>query len=349
MSHISITEKIMQELETTLKKLAKDTEPISVASLYTFSGIDQTDAEKIDRAWPTIPTDRRQAAMKHLVEIAEKNFEVDFNSVYRIGLTDPDPEVRAAAIDGIWEDNDTALIAPLIRFLQQDPTEAVRAAAATGLGQFVLSGEYEEIPPAKLEPVLEALRSIYLKETESLEVRRRALESLAYHTFDELPGFIRTAYEHPNERMRIGAVQAMGRSSDEQWSAIVVRELESTHPEMRFEAAQACGELEIPAAVKPLVELIEDVDDQVQKAAVWALGQVGGDLARRALTAILDSDQDYLHEEAEDALAELDFNSGNLAFKVLDFDDVDTVDEDEEWLMELVDEDAEDDESALDH
>lgn len=342
----------MKELDTTLKKLAKDTEPISIASLYTFSGIDQTAAEQINRVWPTIPTDRRQAAMKHLVEIAEENFEVDFNSVYRIGLTDPDPEVRAAAIDGIWEDNDTALIAPLIRFLQQDSTESVRAAAATGLGQFVLSGEYEEIPPAKIEPVLDALRSTYLKESESLEVRRRALESLAYHTFDELPGFIRTAYEHSNERMRSGAVQAMGRSSDEQWSDIVVRELESTNPEMRFEAAQACGGLEIPAAVKPLIELIEDVDDQVQKAAVWALGQIGGEAARRALTAVLDSDQDYLHEAAEDALAELDFNSGNLAFKVLDFDDVDTideVDEDEEWLMDRVDEDEEDDESALDN
>ncbi|HZY44025.1 MAG TPA: HEAT repeat domain-containing protein, partial [Anaerolineae bacterium] len=125
----------MKELDTTLKKLAKDTEPISIASLYTFSGIDQTAAEQINRVWPTIPTDRRQATMKHLVEIAEENFEVDFNSVYRIGLSDPDPEVRAAAIDGIWEDNDPALIAPLIRFVQQDTTEAVRAAAATGLGQ----------------------------------------------------------------------------------------------------------------------------------------------------------------------------------------------------------------------
>jgi HEAT repeat protein len=170
------------------------------------------------------------------------------------------------------------------------------------------------------------------------------LESLAYHTFDELPDYIRAAYRHSNERMRIGAVQAMGRSADEQWGEIVLHELASSSPEMRFEAAQACGELEVASAAKPLAKLVDDVDDEVQKAAVWALGQIGGDAARQVLTNVLEGDQEYLHEAAEDALAELEFKGGNLDFKLLD---VNGQDDDEEWLLDLVDEDEEDDDPAL--
>lgn len=338
----------MKPIETTLKRLAEATEPISVASLYAFSGPDRTDVEQIDRVWPTIPTDRRRVAMQHLVEIAEENFEVDFNSIYRIGLNDPDPEVRATAIDGIWEDNDPALIAPLIQFMQTDTSAGVRAAAATALAQFVLAGEYEELPAAKIDPVIAALQSTYLKDGESVEVRRRALESLAYHTFDELPDYIRAAYQHSSERMRVGAVQAMGRSADEQWAEMVLHELASPNPEMRFEAAQACGELEVLSAAMPLAELVDDVDDEVQKAAVWALGQIGGDAARRVLTQVLEGDLAYLHEAAEDALAELEFKNGNLDFKLLDISGPDDDDDDEEeWLLDLVNEDEEDDDPAL--
>lgn len=337
------------DFNVTLRKLVEDTEPISVASLYAFSSLERADTEKINRAWATIPVDRRQSAMQHLVEIAEENFEVDFNSIYRIGLTDPDPEVRAAAIGGLWEDTDPQLIAPLIRDMQSDPAESVRAAAAAALGQFVLAGEYDELPAQKIEPVLDALQATYLKVAESVEVRRRALEALAYHTFDALPELIRSAYNDSHEPLRVSAVQAMGRSADEQWVKIVLAELHSTNPEMRFEAAQACGMLEIPMAVKPLSQLVEDVDDQVQRMAIWSLGQIGGDAARQVILHVLDSDQDYLHDAADDALAELEFKSGNIELKLLDIEDPDADEEDDEdWLLEFIDEEnVDEDEEEL--
>jgi hypothetical protein len=339
----------MKDFNTTLKKLIEDTEPISVASLFALSAPTRAETEKADRLWLTIPLDRRQTLMQHLVDIAEENFEVDFSSIYRIGLTDPDPQVHATAIGGLWEDTDPTLIAPLIRDLQSHSSELVRAAAALRLGQFVLAGEYEEIPANKIKPVLAALNAAYLQKTEPVEVRRRALEALAYHTSDALPEFIRAAYLDGNERLRISAVQAMGRSADEQWAKIVLDELHSTNPEMRFEAAQACGMLEIPSAVKPLTQLIDDVDDQVQKMAVWSLGQIGGDVARQVLVHVLDKDQDYLTEAADDALAELEFKNDNLDFKLIDFSDVGEEDEDdEEWLIDLLADDEEDVDVDLD-
>lgn len=338
----------MKDFDATLKNLIEDTEPISVASLFALSAPNRTEVEKANRLWLTIPLDRRQAAMQHLVDIAEENFEVDFSSIYRLGLTDPDDTVHAAAIGGLWEDTDPTLIGPLIHDLQTHASELVRAAAALRLGQFVLAGEYEEIPVNKIKPVLAALNDTYLSKTEPVEVRRRALEALAYHTSDALPEFIRAAYLDGHESLRISAVQAMGRSADEQWVKIVLDEINSTNPEMRFEAAQAGGMLEIPSAVKPLTHLLDDVDDQVQKMAVWSLGQIGGDVARQVLVHVLKSDQDYLVEAADEALAELEFKSGSLELKLLDMADADADEEDEEWLIDLLADDEEDVDVDLD-
>ena len=334
-------------LDMTLKKFVEDTDPVSVASLYALSGLDRADVARVTKVWPDISRDRRQVIMRHLVEIAEDNFEVDFDSIYRLGLNDEDPDVRSAAIEGLWEDDDPALIAPLIQLLHADVSENVRAAAASALGRFVLAGELEEIEAAKIEPVLDALRLSFGRDDEALDVRRRALEALGFWSDAEAVNLIRQGYAHPHERMRISAVFAMGRSADQQWGETVLAELESANPEMRFEAARALGELEYLPGVRLLSQLTEDVDDEVQKAAVYALGQIGGDAARQRLLKVLESDDEYLYEIAEDALDELEFKSGNLDFTLLAVGESDA--EDDDWALDLLDEeDEEDDDTALD-
>ena len=327
----------MIPLETTLKKLVEETEPVSVASLYALSGLDRADLDKVRSVWPTVPLERRQVAIRHLVDIAEDNFEVDFNSIYRLGLVDADPDVRAAAIDGLWEDGDPVLIAPFIKLLQSDAAEKVRVAAASALGHFVLLGEYEELPAEKVEPVVTALQAVFANTGESIEVRRHAVEALGFRSSPEIDQIIQQAYAQPDERMRVSAVFAMGRSVDDQWGNIVLKEMDAHDPEMRFEAARAAGEIEYAPAVKPLIRLIEDVDDDVQRAAVWSLGQIGGDKARQVLTAILESDAEYLYEIAEEALDELEFNSGSHPLGMLDFEE-----DDEEWVLDADDEEDED-------
>ena len=330
----------MKPLERALKNLADESEPVSIYALHALSGLDRADVEKVRSAWLTIPADRRQTAMHHLVEIAEDNFEVDFGTIYRLGLTDQDAEVRATAIGGLWEEDDPALITPLIKFMQSDEAEKVRAAAAGALGRFMYDAELEEIPAQKAAPAITALKAIFAKADESLEVRRRALEALGYLGYDEVGALIQQGYQDANERMKLSAVFAMGRSLDERWGDIVQTELDSPDPEMRYEAARACGELEYAPALRRLIGLIDDVDEDVQRASVWALGQVGGDTAREVLMGVLDSDAVHLHEEAEDALDELEFKSGNLNFGIMDFDDED----EEEWVLDQDFDDEDDDE-----
>jgi HEAT repeat protein len=314
----------MKTLEQTLNNLANLDEPISVAALYALSELDKTQIEQFKAVWNTLPADRRVATMQHLVDLGNDSYEVDFNAMFRVGLHDADPAVRAGAISGLWEDVDPALIAPLLHLLQTDNSEAVRAAAASALGHYVYEGELEELDEARVKPIITALKATYRDLLQPIEVRRRALESLGFLSDDETSALITQAYQHANDRLKLSAVFAMGRSLDaERWGSIVVEELAAPDPEMRYEAARAAGELEYAPAVRRLGELLDDVDEEVQLVTVWSLGQIGGEKARQLLLAVLDSDAEHLHEEAEDALAELEFKVDNLDFKMFDFEDED--------------------------
>ncbi len=322
----------MNALDDLLKHLADGGQTLSIARLYGLSGLEKADLARVCEAWPSIPADRRQAIVRHLDDIAEANFEVDFGSVLRIGLTDADPGVRAAAIDGLWEEQDLKLIPTLIDVLRQDDSEDVRAAAGGSLGRFVLAGELEEIPAAKLDQVVEVLRDVIDDPDETLEVRRRAVEAIGYSSAEGVPELIDEAYHDPDDRMRISAVFAMGRSAEPRWAERVLAETDSDNPQMRFEAARACGELQYPDAVPALARLLDDPDDQVREASVWALGQIGGRESRRLLTAILDDENaSDLHEMAQSALDELEFLSNdNLNLALLEFDGNGDDDEDDD-------------------
>jgi HEAT repeat protein len=321
----------MKTLDYTLKNLAALDEPISVAALYALSGLDKTQLEQVKSIWSTLPADRRAATMLHLNDLSGESFEVDFNAMFRVGLYDTDPAVRAAAISGLWEDVDPALIAPLLKLLQNDDSEAVRAAAASALGRYIYEGELEELDAAKVKPVITVLKTIYRNVAEPIEVRRRALESLGFLGDDDTSQMITQAYHHANDRLKQSAVFAMGRSLDaERWGSIVLEELAAPDPEMRYEAARAAGEMEYVPAVRKLGELLDDVDEEVQLVTVWSLGEIGGERAKQLLITVLESDAEHLHEVAEDALAELEFKADNLDFAMFDFEDED----EEDWVLD---------------
>ncbi len=328
----------MSKFRDKLNQIAADKELLT-SSLYIFSKMNQEALNDFKEVWPTIPTQRRRDIMQELVEISEVNFEVYFDPVFLLGLGDEDAEVRASAINGLWEAENPALIAPLIHLLRTDEAAIVRAAAATALGKFVYLGEIEEINQSQSTLAEEALLETIRQGGEELEVRRRAVESIAYSSRPGITEIIENAYYDDDETMQISAIFAMGRSADSQWRSRVITELENDNSEIRFEAARACGELEASEAVPRLVEMIEaDSDLQVQEMAIWALGRIGGPLAREALEACLESDVEPIALAAEEALDELNLFSDS-SFTLFEFDG----DDSDEWL-EFDDEDEEDEE-----
>jgi len=306
MSDQKITDSLWQSLEE-LQHIPQ------TADLKQFSGLLAEDLQRLTAAWRKLPVDVRLGTVRAWNALAVEDFEMDFSAVFRIAMRDKDADVRAAAIAGLDEDEDIRLIPQLSEILENDTAAVVRAAAARTLAHFVLMGELDKILPRSFEIACAALLKAYGNLDEDLDVRRHALESLAYTSLHGTPEMIEAAYAHPEEKMRISAVLAMGRSADRRWAKIAYQELFSPLPEMRYEATFACGELALPEAVPALIELVEDVNIDIQRMALWALGQIGGKQARRALERYRNSDNPTLRQAAHNALEELEFFHGDLA------------------------------------
>jgi len=315
--------KTMTEYEKILWHISNSDERLSTHYLYSLSDMTHERLMRFQEVWPGIAAGRRRTLMRSLVELTELSFEVNFDPIFLVAMGDDDSEVRAAAIDGLWENEDQALIGPLVHLLRADEASNVRAAAAMALARFVLLGELEKIDraPAMLaeQALLETLRSA----EEELEVRRRAVEALAYSGEAGVREIIETAFYDEDEKMQASALFAMGRSADPYWCKLLVRELDNPSPELRFEAARACGELETRLAVSRLIQMsMDDQDREVQQAAVWALGRIGGREAHEALETFYESEDEALSQAAAEALDEMDLLGDSLAIPLYeDFDE----------------------------
>lgn len=294
-----------------LKALLDPDQPIYGLDLSALSDLSPEELVQFDDTWSQLPGPRRRELVSRLVELAEEQVEVCFRPIFQWLLADEDARVRAQAIDGLWEDDDVRLVAPLTRVLQADPASDARAAAAQSLGRFVLLGELEELDRGLGDAVEEALWSAYHEADQDILVRRRALEALGYSSADRIARIIAEAYADDDDGLRASAVFAMGRSADSRWRDIVLAELSSTDAEMRYEAARASGELELAEAVPALLPLLDEANVDLRDVAVWALGHIGGPEARRALEACAASDDEALAEAAQEALDELSFLSGD--------------------------------------
>jgi HEAT repeat protein len=310
-----------KSLKQLFEQLGDPKNSIQFSRLYALSDLAGKQLTEFHATWDSLPTAQRRRLIHALVELAEASFQVNFDAIFRHCLEDADAEVRAAAIDGLWENEQITLIGPLLTMLRADPSAQVRAAAATGLGRYVLAGELEQIEPAiQARIVTELLNTIHLAD-ESVEVRRRAIESAAYASTSPISEVLETAYYDDDERMRISAVVGMGRSCDKQrWGKIILTELESTLTAMRYESALACGELALRQAVPALTRLLDDADRQIRDATIWALGQIGGSQAKQALLTAYEDADEGTRSALDEALAEQALLEGDLEFTLYEID-----------------------------
>jgi len=324
------------EFDLLLNQLGDKGKPLRLSRLPALSDLYGERLNRFCAAYDAYGVEGRRRLLRSLLELAESRFEVNFDAIFRHALNDSDASARAMAVEGLWEDSSPALISPLVGLLRADPSPRARAAAATGLGRFVLAGQLEELDAARQAQILEVLLSTVNLSGEELEVRRRALESAAYAGSPEVADLLEAAYDQEDEEMRLSAVLGMGRTCDKRWESIIVQELESGTGAMRYEAIVACGELGLSDSVFLLGGMIRDPDRQVSEAAIWALGQIGGQPARDLLLdAYEDADEDA-QAAIDEALAELAFSSGASAFDHLDADGA----EDLEILYEAEDEES---------
>jgi len=310
------------DFERALERALEEGRP-TLRDLAALSGPSREESQLFVSRLREVDDARRRSLLERMVRSAEERFELDFDDLMRPLLSDPDPTVRRYAVEGLWEYERADLVEPLLCLLSTDPDALVRAAAAVSLGRFLFMAECDELDKPLAAEIEEGLRAAAESADEDVEVRRRALESIAYINGERwVYRLIDEAYVHTDMRMRQSALFAMGRNGERLWAETVLAELHNEHPAMRYEAARACGELGLRRAVEPLIRLLEDVDSEVQQIAVWALGQIGGKRARSALEACVEHGDEALGAAASDALEEIEFADRPLDLLVFEPEDL---------------------------
>lgn len=304
---------ISPNIEDILADLINLDKPLRNSSLVNLSNLNSEELKSFEQVWATIKANRRRQIINRLTELAENNFELTFDTIFRSCLKDKDSEVRSKAIEGLWEDEEPSLINPLIALLNEDSSEKVQTAAAAALGKFAMLAELNKLRPHHTEKISEALIAAFNDRSRPTEVRHRVLEAVAPLNQSQVKAAIIEAYQSDDAKLKTSAIYAMGKNCDPSWLPMLLNELGNANYEMRYEAAWACGEIGEEEAVPHLIKLTNDSDTDIQLAAIQALGKIAGTEAKRYLELYLDSPSKVIRQAAEKALEQLEIEKDRLS------------------------------------
>lgn len=301
-------------IEGIIANLVNSGKSLPSSKLAELSNLNSEELAVLEQVWATIEPKRRRQIVSQLVRLAEDDFELNFDSIFKNCLKDQDAQVRSKAIEGLWENEEPSLINPLINLLEQDSSEKVQAAAATALGKFVMLAEHKKLRSSRVSKACQALLAAISDKSKPIEVKRRALEAAAPINLPRVKRAILEAYQSNNPKLRGSSIYAMGKSCNPAWLPALLKELGSTDAEIRYEAAGACGELGEEEAVPHLTALVNDPNTEVQLAAIQALGKIGGTEAKNCLEECLDDSSEAIQQAAEQALNEIGMGEEPLSF-----------------------------------
>jgi HEAT repeat protein len=238
----------------------------------------------------------------------------------RFALDDEDANVRSRAISLLWECEDPKLAGRFAEMLSNDPSDIVRAAAASALGKFVLMGELEEISRKVFSETIDLLLQVYTSEL-SERVRQEILRSLSYSGQRDITIMIQEAFLSDKKDWKIAALESMGRSADNRWKDHVISTLDHSDEDYQYEAIRAAGELELkPARLSLLEMLMEDeiANSDLRFQVIWALSKIGGESVYETLQELLDNAEDDDEIDVlELALENLEFTDDNTSLDII--------------------------------
>ena len=291
---------------------------ISTENLSDLSDLTRSEITEFVALWSNFSEDYQQWLISTLVEMTEESSELDFSSIFKIGLKSEYDFVVSKCIDGLWEYEDRSVIPDFIAVLSSDNLSDTRSTCAAALGKFGPLLHDKKILQTDADLVYENLMSTLSDESENLEVRRRCLESIAEFNNEDVnedvEEYIKWAYSSGDTDLKASSIYAMGRSGETVWLPILLIELKSIDPSIRYESAIACGILGEDDVLPHLEELLQDDDNQVQIAACAALGNIGGTLSRQILTKFLENCDPDLEQIAQLALENTEFLEDPMGF-----------------------------------
>jgi len=318
---------------TGMLQLFRNSDEVTRGRLRMFSNLRERDYPTFWGDWTKLPLGSRLRMITLMNEISEEHVDYDFKPVLRWALADADADVRQRAIDGLAEEDNPRVIAPLLHILTNDPQPATRSAAALALARFCEYAALEELAPTHVAPLVDGLTAALASNNDTPEVYRRIIEALGWVADANIDALIEDTWHHSDIPMRESALVAMGRSMSERWYPTVKQALDHGHPAIRYEAARAAGLYGDDAltCIPQLINLAQEDDIEVATSAIWALGQIDDHRAIKALEKFSTSRDQVKRDAALDALGNeggADDLLGNWrnAFRSTDDDD----DDDEE-------------------
>lgn len=298
-----------------------EAEEFPVGLLRRLSDMTPEEWDQFVVVWPTVDDNRRHMVVRHLADLTEEAYDVEFSPVFRVCLEDVNSNVRLAALDGLWDSTNTTVVPLIIAMMSHDADVEVRRAAAATLGHYVLLGEWGQIAAKVRDRIVEALLKVHRDPRTAQPVRRATLEALAPSADPAVPGLITAAFESDDSGMQLSAIYAMGQSADTRWLPTLLDEMINPWEDMRAEAARAAGELGSGDAIDQLAELAYDDVADVQLAAIQALGRIGGDRAAHILHEMQeDAELAELADDIGEALDELEMFNSDFDLSRIDWD-----------------------------
>ncbi|NIN68328.1 MAG: hypothetical protein GTO63_27200 [Anaerolineae bacterium] len=271
----------------------------------------------------------KKEKIEFLTRVVEgEDYATDYWPVLREYLEDKDAKVRSLALNGLWDYPVSELIAPLFEIARNDPSQEVRSKAIVTLGRYIYEGDMadydfdwgameelmreDELPEEDFLRVKDFLLELVRDEGQPLDSRRFAIEALSFLNEPEVQDLIEAAYAHPDVKMKVSAIFAMGRQGDQRWEDALLKELDSEVKELQYEAIRAAGEACLDRATPRLKELALVDDKNLQLEAIWALGKTGGEGVSEFLYDLADDEDGEVRDMAEAALEELNLWSEDL-------------------------------------
>lgn len=290
-------------LDEFLNKLPEDDDAaINYASLPELSGLTGPEADEFGQLWLEWTSERVLDIVERMVALNEEQPDVEFETIFKHGMVHPNAGVRVAALKGLEESDDRALVRPLCGMLKNDPVVEVRAAAAIPLAYLSAMAQTGKLSERYQQTLIDVLYGVLEDEREVQDVKLKALEAVSVFSDERLDGHINSAWSSGDLGARQSSLFAMGRTSNPKWVDKVISDLEHDVVSVRYEATMAMGEVADEEHLQAMSAPLDDADLTVQLAAISAVERIGGDIAKGQLEQKLVSPEPRVVELVQQAL-----------------------------------------------
>ena len=241
-----------------------------------LSALDRDSCDRFMAIFARLPSDDRLSLLQLLTGLEEGSPLADFSAISLAAIVDEEPAVRATAVAALGDYEATDAIEPLLALAHDDPDGGVRGEAVVALGAAAMRAEFGQLNDRLRSRLVEGLHDIALDVSEEGLVRASALASVAVVDEPWIRDLIFDFFEAGDDVLRLGAIQAMGRTADLYWLPTLENSMTVMDDDERIAAAVATGEIGDEDGVPALSELLDDESLEVVLATIEALGEIGG-------------------------------------------------------------------------